>query len=115
MNKVDDERNLYNLKDKEINEAKTQLREMDRLVKRLKTFEKEVEGLLKCDQCDRKFRTDINLEGHMIRNHSSNMKDLPTEMSSKINNENVKLISSNKRILLKNQILINWLEKGKYC
>ena len=53
------------------------------LAQRVESFEEEVEDLLKCDQCDRKLRTDINLEGHMNRNHSSNIKDLPTECLQK--------------------------------
>ena len=112
-NKMNSKMELSNLKDKEIIKARTQQKERDRLAKRVKSFEEEVADLLKCDQCDRKFRTDINLEGHMNRNHSSNIKDLPKEMSSKIIKENEKLTSLHKRIHLKNIILINWLEKKK--
>ena len=68
----------------------------------MESFEEEVADLLKCYQCDRKFRTDINLEGHMNRNHSSNIKELPTEMSSKIIKEKEKLTSLHKIIHLKN-------------
>ena len=82
-NKMNREMELSNLKVKEIIKAKTQQKEIDKLAKRVKSFEEEVADMLKCDQCARKFRTDINLEGHMNRNHSSNIKDLPTEMFQK--------------------------------
>ena len=68
----------------------------------MESFEEEVADLLKCDKCDRKFRTDFNLEGHMNRNHRSNIKDLPTEMSLKIIKEKGNLTSLHKIIHLKN-------------
>ena len=93
---------LSYLKDKEIIKAKTHQKERDMLTQRVESFEEEVADLLKCGQCDKKFRTDINLEGHMNRNHSSNIKDLPKEMSSKIIKEKEKLTSLHKIIHLKN-------------
>ena len=51
-NKMNREMELSNLIDREIIKSKTQQKEMDRLAKRVKSFEEEVADLLKCDQCD---------------------------------------------------------------